>query len=87
MFVQGSSIIGSNTYRASDAPRYSKGNVVLIVLTTFNMLFYFFTRWFYRRLNRQRDEKWSAMSDEEKKNYLATTSDKGNDLLTFRFVY
>ncbi|PWN41935.1 MFS general substrate transporter [Ceraceosorus guamensis] len=87
MFVQGSSIIGSNTYRASDAPEYSKGNTVLIVLTTVNMLSYFFTRWFYRRINGKRDERWSSMSEEEKEHYLATTTDKGNDHLTFRFVF
>ena len=41
----------------------------------------------YKTVNARRQRRWDAMSEEEQKHYLATTSDKGNKLLTFRFAY
>lgn len=38
-------------------------------------------------VNRRRDEKWNAMSKEEKEHYLATTTDEGNKRLDFRFTH
>jgi hypothetical protein len=41
---------------------------------------------FYRWENARRDKKWNAMSDAQKSEYLATTSDEGNKRLDFRFA-
>lgn len=38
MFVQASGIIGANIYVASDAPRYEKGNSVLLGIIAFNLV-------------------------------------------------
>lgn len=37
--------------------------------------------------SRRRDEKWNAMTKEQKEHYLATTSDEGNKRLDFRFTH
>jgi|TARA_R110002003_G_scaffold214_44_gene16372 hypothetical protein len=42
---------------------------------------------FYVRVNANREKKWNAMSQEEKQHYLATTTDKGNKRLDFRFAH
>jgi hypothetical protein len=47
--------------------------VIIIILTIFT--------------TRRRDEKWNAMSKEQKEHYLATTSDEGNKRLDFRFTH
>lgn len=36
---------------------------------------------------RRREKRWSSMSKEEKETYLATTTDKGNKRLDFRFAH
>lgn len=38
-------------------------------------------------VRRRREKKWSSMSREEKETYLATTNDKGNKRLDFRFAH
>ncbi|KXN91800.1 hypothetical protein AN958_11950 [Leucoagaricus sp. SymC.cos] len=88
MFVQASSIISSNVYRQDDAPRYRRGNIVLMVIALFNLvILYPGTRMYYIWRNKQRDKVWDAMTEEEKANYLATTKDVGNRRLDFRFAY
>ncbi|TFK41501.1 allantoate permease [Crucibulum laeve] len=88
MFVQASSIIGANIYRKDDAPRYRRGNAILISINLFNIvILYPGTKLYYVWRNKQRDKIWDAMTPEEKSNYLATTSDVGNRRLDFRFAH
>ncbi|KAF8906727.1 allantoate permease [Gymnopilus junonius] len=88
MFVQASSIISSNIYRADDAPQYHRGNSILIGICAFNLIFlYPGTKAYYIWRNRQRDKIWDAMTSEEKSHYLATTTDIGNRRLDFRFAH
>ncbi|ESK96300.1 allantoate permease [Moniliophthora roreri MCA 2997] len=88
MAVQASGIIASQIYRKDDAPRYRRGNTILIAICSFNILIlYPFTKAYYMWRNRQRDKIWNAMTTEEKIHYLKTTKDVGNRRLDFRFAH
>ncbi|KAL6708363.1 hypothetical protein ACN47E_003287 [Coniothyrium glycines] len=87
MSVQASSIIASNIYRADDKPLYRRGNRVLIAITAYNIAIFLGAKYFYVRVNKKREQKWNAMTAQEKQHYLATTTDKGNKRLDFRFAH
>ncbi|WPH03473.1 Hypothetical protein R9X50_00635300 [Acrodontium crateriforme] len=87
MFVQASNIIGNNIYRADDKPLYRRGNKVLIAIACYNLVLFVSTKLFYVNINKKRQATWSSMSKEEKEHYLATTEDKGNKRLDFRFAH
>jgi hypothetical protein len=48
---------------------------------------FFVIKAYYIYRNRQRERIWGAMSKDERIEYLATTTDKGNKRLNFRFVH
>ena len=85
MSVQASNIFASQIYRADDKPYYYRGNKILIGFAVYNILAFIATKAYYTVQNNKRDEAWNAMSREERINYLATTKDKGNRRLDFRF--
>ncbi|KAH7882337.1 allantoate permease [Phlebopus sp. FC_14] len=88
MFVQASSIISAQIYVASDAPRYERGNKILIIICCFNLVvLYPGTKAYYVWRNRQRAKIWDAMTPEERSHYLSTTKDVGNRRLDFRFAH
>jgi len=86
MAVQLSNIISSQIYRADDAPYYYRGNKVLLGILAWNVVAFIAAKAYYVRKNAKRDEIWHAMTREERINYLATTTDKGNKRLDFRFA-
>ena len=45
------------------------------------------TKSYYMWRNSTREKKWNSMSQEEKDDYLANTTDKGNKRLDFRFAH
>ncbi|KAI0264759.1 allantoate permease [Gloeopeniophorella convolvens] len=88
MFVQASSVIYSQIYRADDAPQYRRGNRVLISIAVVNVLvLYPGTKAYYVWRNRQREKTWGAMTPQERSHYLSTTKDVGNRRLDFRFAH
>ncbi|KAJ8115564.1 hypothetical protein OPT61_g2816 [Boeremia exigua] len=87
MFVQASSIIGSNIYREDDKPLYRRGNKVLIAICVYNFALFIGAKIFYVLVNKNRDTVWNSMSKEDKETYLETTKDKGNKRLDFRFAH
>ncbi|OAP59903.1 hypothetical protein AYL99_04905 [Fonsecaea erecta] len=87
MFVQASNIIGSNIFRTDDAPQYRRGYKVLIGICAYNIVLFLLAKWFYIWRNKVRDRKWNSMTEDEQRHYLATTTDKGNKMLTFRFAH
>ncbi|KAH7926284.1 allantoate permease [Leucogyrophana mollusca] len=87
MFVQASSIVSAQIYVQSDAPRYERGNRILIIICSVNLLvLYPGTKAYYIWRNRQRAKIWDAMTPEAT-HYLSTTKDKGNRRLDFRFAH
>ncbi|KAH7117088.1 major facilitator superfamily domain-containing protein [Dendryphion nanum] len=87
MCVQASSIISQNVYREDDKPLYRRGNRVLIGICAMNFVLFISAKVFYVVVNRRREKVWSSMSTEERDHYLATTKDKGNKRLDFRFAH
>jgi hypothetical protein len=87
MAVQAGGIIASNIYRKDDAPRYKRGDGVLVAICVSNIGIYVLTKIYYVWRNKQRGTKWNAMTEEERVNYLATTTDEGNKRLDFRFAH
>ena len=87
MFVQTSGIIISNIYRKDDAPRYKRGNRVLLSICIANLVIYTFVKVYYVQRNKQRETKWQAMTEDQRIEYLATTTDEGNKRLDFRFAH
>jgi hypothetical protein len=88
MFVQLSSVVSANIYLKDDAPRYRRGNRILIAIACLNLIvLYPATKLYYIWRNKQRDRVWNAMTPEEQANYLATTKDLGNRRLDFRFAH
>jgi hypothetical protein len=59
---------------------------VLVSITVVNIGIYIFAKLYYVVRNRRRDTTWSAMTEEQRAEYLATTTDKGNKRLDFRFA-
>lgn len=60
---------------------------MLIGICVYNMFVFVGAKTFYVRVNAKRDKVWNAMTAEEKQHYLATTTDKGNKRLDFRFAH
>jgi hypothetical protein len=70
-----------------DAPKYRRGNKVLLAINVINIPLYFLVKGYYVWRNKQRENKWEAMTEEQRLEYLATTTDKGNKRLDFRFQH
>lgn len=87
MSVQMSNIISSQIYRADDKPYYYRGNKVLLGILAWNIVVFIGAKTYYVWTNNRRDVVWNAMTREERVNYLATTKDKGNKRLDFRFAH
>ncbi|KAI0053179.1 allantoate permease [Auriscalpium vulgare] len=88
MFVQASSVIYSQIYRTDDAPRYRRGNRVLIAISVVNItILYPGTKLYYIWRNKQRAKIWDAMTREQQSEYLTTTKDVGNRRLDFKFAH
>jgi hypothetical protein len=87
MCCQISSIIGSNIYRADDAPYYKRGNKVLIGIAVLNIVVYSLSKLYYVWRNHTREKIWKGMTAEEQAHYFKTTTDQGNKRLDFRFAH
>ena len=70
-----------------DAPRYKRGNRVLVALVVMNFFIYCLTKAYYVFRNTQRDRKWNSFSEEQKVEYLANPGVEGNKRLDFRFAH
>ncbi|KAF5593746.1 tartrate transporter [Fusarium pseudoanthophilum] len=80
MICQASSVISSQIYRDDDKPLYRRGNKVLLALVGWNVVMTVFIKGYYIWRNKTRERIWSAMSDEERDEYLRTTKDEGNHI-------
>ncbi|KHE84203.1 MFS general substrate transporter [Neurospora crassa] len=87
MFVQAGGIVSSNIYRKDDAPLYRRANKQLLAICCMNIVLYVLVKAYYLFRNKQKARKWEAMTTEARLEYLATTTDKGNKRLDFRFQH
>lgn len=87
MCVQTSGIIAANIYQEDDAPRYKRGNHILITILVLNIFLYLGTKVYYVQRNRYRERIWGKMTEDERMEYLATTTDEGSKRLDFRFAH
>ncbi len=69
-----------------DRPRYRRGNRVLVSICALNVGIYVFAKVYYVVRNKRRERVWNAMTEVQRAEYLATTTDKGNKRLDFRFA-
>ncbi|EPS29506.1 hypothetical protein PDE_04456 [Penicillium oxalicum 114-2] len=90
VIVQVGSLIGSQIYRADDAPYYHRGNAVLVGICALSLVVVLVQREFLRYLNRKKVAAWNAMTLEEQAAYqndLPAREQDGNKRLDFRFSY
>ncbi|KIY50631.1 MFS general substrate transporter [Fistulina hepatica ATCC 64428] len=87
MFVQLGGICYAYIYQNDDKPLYKRGNRILIGICCMNIFLYIGTFFFYRTINKRRDRIWNAMTAEQQRDYMETTTDEGNKRLDFRFGY
>ncbi|KAJ6600415.1 major facilitator superfamily domain-containing protein [Mycena vulgaris] len=87
MMGQLSSLAAANVYQPGDKPYYHRGNRVLIGIVALEILLFIFTKIYYIKRNEWKERKWSAMTVEERKDYLANSLDRGNKRLDFRFSH
>lgn len=90
VIVQVGSLIGSQIYRADDAPYYHRGNTVLLVICVLTLVVVIVQREFLRHLNRKKDVAWKAMTVEQQTAYqndIPAREKDGNKRLDFRFSY
>jgi hypothetical protein len=75
------------TLLPGDGPNYKHGNRVLVGICCGNIVLYILTKIYYVYRNKQREAKWNALTEQEKQDYLATTTDEGSFRLDFRFAH
>ena len=83
--IQLSGIASSNIYRSDDAPLYHRGNRQVIAINVACMAANAFAKIYYTYRNKSNQTKWNGMTKQEQKQYLETTTDKGNKRLDFVF--
>lgn len=90
VIVQIGSLVGSQIYRADDAPYYHRGNKVLISFCAAALAILLGQNQFLKLLNRRKERVWDSMSEADKAQYLADTKarqSEGNKRLDFKFRY
>lgn len=90
VLVQIGSLIGSQIYRADDAPYYHRGNKVLISFCVAALAVLVGQNMWLRLLNKRKERIWQSMTEEERARYQADTKARekeGNKRLDYKFVY
>jgi len=90
VIVQIGSLIGSQIYRADDAPYYHRGNKILISFCVIALVAIVAQNQWLKLLNRRKERVWSKMNEAEMAQYQADTKAReldGNKRLDFRFKH
>ncbi|KAK1779757.1 hypothetical protein QBC45DRAFT_325173 [Copromyces sp. CBS 386.78] len=66
-------------------PSYKRANKHMLAIYCMNTALYILVKGYYIFRNKQKARKWAAMTTEERLEYLANTTDRGNKRLDFRF--
>ncbi|KAI8336366.1 major facilitator superfamily domain-containing protein [Chlamydoabsidia padenii] len=76
---------GSQIYQMNDAPRYRRGNWILVGISITCAALLILQHFRYKYTNQRREKIWNAMTENEQRNYLATTKHQGSNRLDYRF--
>lgn len=87
MAVQLGYITGNFIYRDDDKPLYRRGNGSLVAINVLAILLFFATKAYYMWRNKQRDQRWDSMPEEERRAYTRDTRLQGSRRLDFRFAH
>ena len=87
MAVQLGSIISNFIYRDDDKPLYHRGNTDLIAINIVVIFIFVGTKAYYAYQNRRRDRIWSAMTEEQRGDYIRYARAQGSRRLNFRFAH
>ncbi|KAK9447736.1 major facilitator superfamily domain-containing protein [Limtongia smithiae] len=82
--VQLGNLTAANVFRTDDAPYYHKGTYVLLALNIASMFLAFGISRYFMAENKRRDQVWEKMTELEREEYTAHSTDKGNVRLDFR---
>ncbi|KAL6857304.1 MFS general substrate transporter [Trichoderma novae-zelandiae] len=87
MFVQVGSVISAYIYVDDDAPLYHKGNFNLFIINVLSIVLFLLAKVYYMWRNKQREKVWNEFTEDEKKEYTATSKVQGSARLDFRFAH
>ncbi|OOQ82513.1 allantoate permease [Penicillium brasilianum] len=87
MSVQAGDVAAYFIYREDDKPKYRRGNTDLIAINILAIALFIAAKAYYVFQNRRRDRIWSAMSEQERNEYIRNTEDQGSSRLDFRFAH
>ncbi|KAJ7075362.1 MFS general substrate transporter [Mycena crocata] len=76
----------SQIYQADDAPYFKRGNSINIAFAGFATILWVVQKYYYRSLNRGKERKYAALSEEEKREEDDQAEAKGNRSLRFRYT-
>lgn len=85
--IQLAGIVGQNVYRSDDAPLYFRGNRALVGVCCMNIALFVLCKVYYIARNKYKKDKWDAMSESEKEEYLSKHQDDGNKRLDYLFEH
>lgn len=81
------SIIAQNVFREDDRPLYRRGLLQLWFITLATIPLLLLTKFYYVWRNKSKAKIWDQMSEDERAEYIRTTTDDGNKRLDFRFAH
>ncbi|KAG0038294.1 hypothetical protein BGZ82_000601 [Podila clonocystis] len=87
MSVNLTAIAGSNVFRANAAPRFLTGMWILFGSLAITIALFIFQRYHFRYLNAKRANITKDWTDQDWRNYNATTTDHGDDRVDFVYTY
>lgn len=68
-------MISTNIYREDDRPAYRRGNRVLLGFNVFSIFLVLVIKVYYMWRNKQRKQRWDALTESEKMRYLEEHKD------------
>lgn len=64
-----------------------RGNRILVAITSFNILLFFFVKFYYIKRNERRQKAWNSMTGDQQVDYIKNTKDEGTKRIDFKFVH
>ncbi|KAF9350968.1 hypothetical protein BGX34_000895 [Mortierella sp. NVP85] len=85
--VNACDMVSVNLFRDEDAPRFITGFWILFGALLLTIVLFIFQRYHLMWVNKKRDEKTRNWTDADWQHYNETTTDEGDDHLSFRYSY